>query len=92
VSEFPNEVLPVQVSRRQDFARKLGGTIPRSLGEAAWQGYAEDGHGSQSCSCLHERGGFGLSELSYYLARAVQAGRVEIRIVKPHPMSERPSE
>lgn len=72
--------LPVQ-TRPHNFARSLGGTIPRIVGEAAWQGYAADGHGGQSCERLHERGGFGLGELGYYLARAVEAGRVRIEIV-----------
>lgn len=59
------------------------GTIPAIVGEATWQGYAECGHGSQSCERVHERGGFSLAEIGYFLAVAVDAGRVEIRVVKP---------
>lgn len=57
-------------------------TIPRIVGEAAWEGYAADGHGGQSCDRLHERGGFGLAELGYYLARAVDEGRIRIEIAR----------
>lgn len=57
-------------------------TVPRIVAEAAWQGYDADGHGGQSCERLHQRGGFGLSELAYYLVRAVDEGRVKIEIVR----------
>ena len=81
--------LPIQINRAEGtWKRKLthtegrGPSIPREVGEAAWQGYYADGHGrSQDCKRLHERGGFGLSELGYYLARAVDEGRVEIKVV-----------
>lgn len=72
--------LPVQ-TYRQPMASRLNGTIPRILGEAAWEGYAADGHGRQSCARVHERGGFDLAELGYYLARAIDEGRVKVEIV-----------
>lgn len=83
--------LPVQIASggmSNSFKRPLHGgqgiraSIPRIVAEAAWEGYAADGHGSQSCERLHERGGFGLSELGYYLARAVDEGRIRIEIVR----------
>lgn len=58
----------------------VGGTIPAIVGEAAWQGYAACGFGEQSCARVHERGGFSLAELGYFLARAVDAGRITITI------------
>lgn len=56
------------------------GTVPAVVGEAAWQGYDACGFGQQSCARLHERGGFSLEELGYFIARAVDAGRIEIVI------------
>lgn len=58
-------------------------TVPRVVAEAAWEGYAADGHGGQSSERLHQRGGFDLSELAYYLVRAVDEGRVRVEIVRP---------
>lgn len=78
--------LPVQVDLGSTFRGPLHGaggmrcSVPRIVAEAAWQGYAADGHGSQSSETLHERGGFGLGELGYYLARAVDEGRIVITI------------
>lgn len=76
--------LPVQMrGESASFWRaKLKDSIDPIVGEAAWQGYAADGHGSQSCQRVHERGGFGLAELGYYIARAVDEGRVRIEIVE----------
>lgn len=82
------ERLPVQHVRDGHWQKMLHGdrttraTVPRVLAEAAWQGYDAEGHGGQSCERLHERGGFDLSELAYYLARAVDEGRVRIEIVR----------
>ena len=76
--------LPVQYTsteREALWPRRLP-NIPRIVGEAAWQGYAADGHGSQSCERLHERGGFSVGEIGYYLARAVDEGRVRIEVVR----------
>jgi hypothetical protein len=82
--------LPVQldygIAGRSLYVRKLRGddtrgpSVPRELAEAAWQGYDADGHGEQSCERMHQRGGFSIWELGYYLARAVDEGRVEIRL------------
>jgi hypothetical protein len=71
--------LPYQ-GTRNGFDRRLKHRIPSIIGEAAWEGYAADGHGGQSCERLHEHGGFGLAEIGYYLARAVDEGRVRIEI------------
>lgn len=83
------ERLPVQARGESDTfwrqrlhaTRERGSTIPKVLGEAAWQGYDADGHGEQSCARLHQRGGFGLAELGYYLARALDEGRIRVEIV-----------
>lgn len=55
--------------------------IAAGVGEAAWEGYAADGHGQQSCAELHRRGGFDYAELGYYLARAVDEGRARVEVV-----------
>jgi hypothetical protein len=72
--------LPVQTGGNAWFKR-LNGTIPRILGEAAWEGYDADGHGGQSCQRVHERGGFDFTEIGYYLARAIDEGRVRVEVV-----------
>lgn len=81
--------LPVQTRHGSTFRRPLHGgngisaTVPRIVAEAAWEGYCADGHGSsQSFETLHDRAGFDLSELGYYIARAVDEGRVRIEIVR----------
>lgn len=87
-AHHPTDRLPVQIHGNKDswFYRLHGGrvvaSVPRVVAEAAWEGYDADGHGGQDCETLHRRGGFGLAELGYYLARAVDEGRVEIRIVR----------
>lgn len=73
-------------SQRTRLGERLGRTIPAIVGEAAWEGYAADGHGGQSCARVHERGGFGFEELGYYICRAIDAGRIEIRVI---PEAER---
>lgn len=45
------------------------GTIAWEEHLAAWDGYAKDGHGSQSAERVAERGGFGMGELKRYLGR-----------------------
>lgn len=59
---------------------RCGSTIPGIVGQAAWQGYADCGFGEQSCARVHERGGFSLAEMGYFIARAVDAGLIEIRL------------
>ncbi len=74
--------LPLHSSSQETvLGRRLKRTIPAIVGEAAWEGYSADGHGSQSCEKVHQRGGFGLEELGYYIARAVDEGRIEIRVI-----------
>lgn len=75
--------LPWQAHREADhiWKRRMP-TIPAIVGEAAWQGYDADGHGHQSCERLHQRGGFDLMEIGYYIARAVDEGRVRIEVVE----------
>lgn len=76
--------IPMNWRRMLHGSRGRASTVPRVVAEAAWEGYDADGHGqSQSSLVLHQRGGFGLAEIGYYLTRAIDEGRVEIRIVKP---------
>jgi hypothetical protein len=49
--------------------------LPVPILELAWQEYAAQGHGSQSLERLNERGGFGVIELVYLLADAVERER-----------------
>jgi len=80
--------LPVQVrvgAGSRTWAHRIRDSVPREMAEAAWEGYDADGHGRQSCERLHQRGGFSLAELAYYLARAVDEGRAEVRVVPPSP-------
>lgn len=79
---LPAQVSDLSMSRPLHGGRGVRATVPRILAEAAWEGYAADGHGGQSCERLHERGGFSLGELGYYLARAVDEGRVRIEVVR----------
>ena len=44
------------------------GTVPWSVHELAWKGYAKAGNGDQSAECIAERGGFGYREMQYALA------------------------
>jgi hypothetical protein len=88
-AHHPTDRLPVQLhggatvfQRALHGGRKVSASVPRIVAEAAWEGYAADGHGSQSCETLHKRGGFSVAELGYYLTRAVDEGRVEIKIVR----------
>lgn len=80
--------LPIQVDPNSTFRGPLHGaggkrcSVPRVVAEAAWEGYAADGHGGQSSETLHERGGFGLAELGYYLARAVDEERITIALTR----------
>lgn len=98
IENHAQDRLPVQVKgestsfwrERLHATRKSGATIPRSVAEAAWLGYDADGHGSQSCKRIHERGGFGLAEIGYYIARAVDEERVNISKNKKIHYSEDP--
>lgn len=91
LARHPQDRLPIQMhgSNTDGYWRVMlhgvdgkVSSVARIVAEAAWEGYAADGHGGQSCEKLHQRGGFGLSELGYYLARAVDEGRVKIEIVR----------
>lgn len=55
-----HEVVPIQNT-------DIGRTIPKEIAEAAYLEYCEQFGGSQSFERLHQRGGFGFSELSHLL-------------------------
>lgn len=65
----------------QDRSQRKIRSVPRALAEAAYEGYAFAGHSRQSFERLHERGGFGMWEVAYYLAQAVEAGWVRFEYV-----------
>ncbi len=55
---------------KKEFPIIRGGSlksIPRSVAEMVYEGYARDYPGGQSLERLAERGGFGLYELGLYL-------------------------
>jgi hypothetical protein len=51
------------------------GTVAWSEHEEAWAQYARDGHGGQSAQRIHDRGGYGYSEITKLLGHAPKTWR-----------------
>lgn len=60
-------------SRRNDRDRRP--KLPEDIARLAYEEYANQGHGNQSFDRLHERGGFGVSEVICLLADLVERER-----------------
>lgn len=60
-------------ARRQDHSRRP--RLPEEIARLAYEEYANQGHGGQSFDRLHERGGFGVTEVICLLADLVERER-----------------
>jgi hypothetical protein len=57
-------------------ARARRPQLPEEIARLAYEEYANQGHGDQSFARLHERGGFGVTEVITLLADLIERERV----------------
>lgn len=68
------------------------GTIPLKIAEEAYKEYVAQGHGGQSFTRLHERGGFGSAELSILLYARIKRleNSLELALEQTNPRPNQP--
>lgn len=70
--------MPWQIPRRWRTGRAPGDgsdTVPEPIARLAYEEYANQGHGGQSFERIHERGGFGVTEVVNLLADLIERER-----------------